>query len=93
VHRRLRLVTGGQRSEWQSVQECALSSNANTRYDEGAWNKGHKNSEVSEAVTMKNAIFWSVMRAAVARTDHSEERIASIIRGERISELLVANYC
>jgi hypothetical protein len=36
---------------------------------------------------MKNIVFWDVMHVVVARTDVSEERIASIIRVERISEL------
>jgi hypothetical protein len=39
------------------------------------------------AVTMKNAAFWDICRVALVRTDVSEERIASIIRLIRISEL------
>jgi hypothetical protein len=36
---------------------------------------------------MKNAVFWDVMLLAVVRIDVSEERISSIIRVKRISEL------
>jgi hypothetical protein len=36
---------------------------------------------------MKNAVFSDVTPCALLRTDVSEERIASIIRVERISEL------
>jgi hypothetical protein len=35
--------------------------------------------EVFTAVTMKNAVFWDVSRAALVRTDVSEELSASII--------------
>jgi hypothetical protein len=37
--------------------------------------------------TMKNYFFWDLRREALIRTGVSEERIASIIRVERISEL------
>jgi hypothetical protein len=36
---------------------------------------------------MKNVIFWDLMPWALVRTNVSEERIASIIKVERISEL------
>jgi hypothetical protein len=36
---------------------------------------------------MTNAVFWDVTPCGFLRTDVSEERIASIIRVERISEL------
>jgi hypothetical protein len=39
------------------------------------------------AVTVKNAVFWDVTLWGFVRTDVSEERIASIIRVERISEI------
>jgi hypothetical protein len=38
-------------------------------------------------VTMKNAVFLDVTPMTFVRTDVSEERIASIIRVKRISEL------
>jgi hypothetical protein len=39
------------------------------------------------AVTMKNAVFWDVMRVALVRTDVSEERRASIMKVTRVGEL------
>jgi hypothetical protein len=38
-------------------------------------------------VTVKNAVFWDVTPGALVRTNVSWERIASIIRVERIGEL------
>jgi hypothetical protein len=38
-------------------------------------------------VTMKNAVFWDVMPLALERINVLEERIASMIRVTRISEL------
>jgi hypothetical protein len=40
--------------------------------------------EVFRAMTTKNAVYWDV---ALGRTDILEERIPSIIRVKRISEL------
>jgi hypothetical protein len=45
--------------------------------------------EVFTAVTMKNPVFWDVMRVALVRTDVSEKLIVSI-RMKRISELETA---
>jgi hypothetical protein len=39
------------------------------------------------AVTMQNVIFWDANRVVLVRIDVSEERIASIIRVERIGGL------
>jgi hypothetical protein len=36
---------------------------------------------------MKNAVFWDIKPVALVRTDVSEERSASIIRGTRVGEL------
>jgi hypothetical protein len=40
---------------------------------------------------MKNVAFWEVMPCGSVRTDISEESNASIIRVERISELVIAD--
>jgi hypothetical protein len=47
----------------------------------------HVSFEVFTAVTMKNAVFWDVRGVALVRTDVSEERIGSIIRVKRSSEI------
>jgi hypothetical protein len=43
--------------------------------------------EVFTVVTMKNAVFWDVMPCGSYKNYVSEERIASIMRFTRISEL------
>jgi hypothetical protein len=47
----------------------------------------HRRFEVFTAVTVKNPVCWMWCNVVLLRTDVSEERIASIIRVTRISEL------
>jgi hypothetical protein len=53
----------------------------------GNWNSCVCAVLLKKSYSLQNAAFWDIMPCAFVRTDVSEERISSIIRAKRISEL------